>query len=81
MTTENKEKGNAHMWDERLLKTCELFAAVRNGKPAVMFIVVELVYRTVCATWAPKMITVEIEIKKKKKEMPNTPPFRNSTAQ
>ena len=49
------------------MKTCELFAAVRNGKPAVMFIVVELVYRTVCATWAPKMITVEIEIKKKKR--------------
>jgi len=60
------------------LKTCELFVAVRNGKPAVMSIVVELVYRTVCATWAPKMINIEIKIKK---EMPKTPPFRNSTAQ
>jgi len=49
------------------LRICELFAAVRIGKLAVMSIVVEFGYRTVCATWAPKVITVEINLKKAEK--------------
>jgi hypothetical protein len=53
------------MRDDCLFKIRELFAAARTGKPAVMSIVVELDYRTVCATWVPKMITVEINILKK----------------
>jgi len=55
------------MRDDCLFKICDLFAAARIGKPAVISIVVELGYRTVCATWAPKMITVERKIKKKYK--------------
>ena len=51
-TKETKGQFNELMRDEHLLKICELFAAVRMGKLAVMFIVVEHVYRTVCATWA-----------------------------
>jgi hypothetical protein len=50
------------MRDERLFKTCELFAPVRIGKLAVMSIFVELGYRKVCASWAPKIITGEIKI-------------------
>jgi len=77
-TKETKQKVNARMRNDRLLNICELFAAVRIGKLAVISIVVELGYRKVCATWAPKMITVKIRIRKK---MPKNRPFRKSTAQ
>jgi hypothetical protein len=52
---------------DSLLKIREIFAALTIGKPAVMSIVVKLGYRRVCATWAPKIITVEIKIKKTEK--------------
>jgi hypothetical protein len=61
-STETKEKVNVLMRDDCFFKICELFAAARIGNPVVMSIVVELGYRTVCATWAPKMITIEIKI-------------------
>ena len=53
------------MRNDRLFKICELFAAVRIGKLAVISIVVELGYRKFCAMWEPKMIAVEIRIRKK----------------
>jgi len=53
------------MRNDRVFKVCELFAAVRIGKLAVISIVVELGCRKVCAMWAPKMIAVEISIRKK----------------
>jgi hypothetical protein len=59
---------------DSLFKIRELFAALTIGKPAVMSTVVKLGYRRVCATWAPKIITVEIKIKKLKSHQ-----CRNST--
>ena len=73
---ETKEEVSVHMWDDRLFKVFELFPAIRIGKPAVMSIVIELSCRTVCVTWAPKIITVEIL-----KEIPKSRMCRNFTAQ
>jgi hypothetical protein len=52
--------------DDRLFKICELYAAVKIGKPAVMSIVVELGYRTFCERLATKIIMVKIKIKYRK---------------
>jgi hypothetical protein len=55
------------MRDDRLFKICEFFTALTIGKPAFMSIAVKLGYRRICARWAPKIITVEMKIKKKLK--------------
>jgi hypothetical protein len=58
-TTENEDKVDADVGDDRRITASELCAAVGIGKPAVMGIVRELGYRKVCTTWVPKMLSVE----------------------
>jgi histone-lysine N-methyltransferase SETMAR len=58
-TTENKDKVDALIRDDRRITTSELCVAIWIGKPAVMAIIRELGYRKVCAKWVPKMLTVE----------------------
>jgi hypothetical protein len=48
-TTENEDKVDADVGDDRRITASELCAAVGIGKPAVMGIVRELGYRKVCA--------------------------------
>lgn len=56
---ETKDKVDALIRDDHRITTSELWASVGIGNMVIMAKIKELGYRKICASWVPKMLTVE----------------------